>query len=81
MLGHERVVGQVGIGTAGAVEFVGLTGAERLLGVEAPDALQKALPSQHLVNAGNHSRIVVGRVENCRIAVGDFDAQLQEVRW
>src|SRR5262249_29180318 len=61
---HEVVVGEVRIAPADAVELRRLPGAEALVGVEAPDAIEQALAAQDLVAAGDDAVEVVGGVED-----------------
>src|SRR5262249_61149727 len=53
VIAHELVVGQVRVSPADAVDLLGLAGAERLVRVQAPVPLQKPLPAQDLVDAGD----------------------------
>src|SRR5215207_2699089 len=52
-LADELVVQQVRVGPADAVDLGGLAGTEGLRRVEAPDAVQKPLPTENLVNPGD----------------------------
>ena len=74
MGGDEVVVSKVGIGAADAVELLALAGGEALSWVQAPDALQKALPPQYFVDAGYAAVKVVCAVENGGVGVGELDA-------
>ena len=69
---HERIVVEVRIGGADAVDLLALSGSQRLLRVETPDAFEQSLPAQDLVAAGDHALETVGRVEDRRVAVGDL---------
>src|SRR6266487_5910129 len=69
--GDKFVLAQVRIGTMHAVDFLALTGAERLIRIQTPDAFEQALPAQHFVDAGNTAGVVVGRVEKSGVGVSD----------
>ncbi len=53
-------------------------GRQRLVGIQAPDALEQALAAQHLVAAGDAAGEVVGDVEEGAVAVGDARIQRQQ---
>ena len=52
------------------IDLLQLPGTEALGGIEAPNALEEALPSQHFVTAGDATAKVVGDVKERSIAVG-----------
>src|SRR5438094_10337096 len=65
------------IGMPDAVDLLFLAGAERLLGVETPNAIQEPLPAQNLVDAGNAAGETIGGVEDRRVGVGNLHMPLQ----
>src|SRR5215510_2288682 len=73
-----RIVVEVRIGRADAVDLLLLPGSQRLARVEAPDAFQQALAAQDFVTASDHPMEVVGGVEDRRVAVGHLGVERQE---
>src|SRR5690242_18236394 len=69
---NKIIIVEVRIGGADAVDLLALSGPQRLLRVETPDTFEQSLPAQDLVAAGDHAVETVGRVEDCRVAVGDL---------
>ncbi len=61
-----------------AVQLFRLTGAHDFIGVQAPGALQQALPAQHLVTAGDAAGEIVRHVKQCPVGIGDLAVQLQQ---
>ena len=78
MRGDEGIVVQVRVGGIDAVNLLALARAEAFPRVEAPDAFKQSLPPQHLVQAGDAAGEAVGRVEEGRVAVGDFNRAPQQ---
>src|SRR5262249_38997036 len=68
-----RIVVEVRIGRADAVDLLLLPGSQRLARVEAPDAFQQALAAQDFVAAGDHPMEVL-------LAASKI-AALQSVTW
>src|SRR6266536_2772354 len=79
MLPHEIVVGEIGVLAVNAVDLLALAGAQALLRIEAPDALQQALAAQHFVTAGDAAAELVGDVEERRVAIGDPAVEPQQL--
>src|SRR5262249_40366279 len=52
---------------------------QTLLGVETPDPLEQALPSEHLVASGNAAPEAMGHVEERGIAIGDPAVERKEL--
>lgn len=69
----KRIVIQVRIGAADTVDFLTLAGAERFVRIEAPDAFEQALSSQHFMKARNATGVVVSGVEEGGVAISDFN--------
>ena len=67
----EGVVVQLGIGGVEPVDAVALARAQFLVGIEALDRGQQALPAQDLVAAGNAAGEVVVDIEHHGVAIGD----------
>lgn len=65
---------------ADAIDLLHLAGAETLGRIEAPDALQQALPTQDLVATGDAAVKIVGDVEEGAVAVGDAGIERQQIR-
>src|SRR5580693_4969567 len=61
-----------------AVNLVHLAGAERFVFVQAPEAVEQALPPQHFVQAGDAAAESIGSVEEGGVAIGDLGAELQQ---
>src|SRR5688572_9793069 len=59
MAGDKRVVVQVRIGVTNAVNLRELAGAECLVLIEAPAALQQALAAQHFMQPGDAALISI----------------------
>src|SRR6185295_10270067 len=76
---HERVVVEVGISGADAVDLLHLARAQAFVRVEAPDAVEQALAAEDFVAAGDYAVEVVGGVEDRGVAVGDLRLQREEV--
>ena len=74
----EGVVAKVAVRQVHAIDFCGLTLAQPLGGIQAPDAFEEPLPAQHLVTARNAPVEVVSDIEESRIAVGDARIQGEE---
>ena len=72
MLTDEVVVVEMRIPGINPGDFLELPGAERFIGIQAPDAFQQPLSPQHFVDAGNASAKSIGRVKKRRIAIGDL---------
>src|SRR5262245_52831245 len=72
VLPDEGVVVQVRVGTVDAVDLLRLAGAEPLVGVQAPGALQQPLPAQDLVDPGDAAGEAVRGVEDGRVGVGQL---------
>src|SRR5438309_367003 len=64
-----------------AVDFGELAFAERLCGIDAPDAFEQTLPPQDFVQAGDAAGEVVGSVEERCVRVRHFDVSPQHLRW
>ena len=74
----ESVVAKVAVRQVHAIDFCGLTFAQPLGRIHAPDALEKPLTTQHLMTTCNAPVKVVSDVEESRIAVGDARIQGEE---
>src|SRR3954454_24269036 len=61
-----------------AVDLVLLAGAQALVRIEAPQALYQALPSQHLMAAGDATVKIVGNVEEGAVAIGDAGIEREQ---
>jgi len=59
----EGVVVEVRVGGVNAGDFFGLAGAERFVGIEAPDAFEEALAAEDFVEAGDAPGKMIGGVE------------------
>src|SRR4051812_16719428 len=57
---HERVIGEIGVLGADALDLLRLPRRKRLLRVEAPDALEQPLAPQDFVAARDAAREMVG---------------------
>src|SRR5258706_4047876 len=77
----EFVIVQMRISAVHAVDFLALTWAEGFVPVEAANAFEHALPSQHVVETGNAAGVPVRRVEKGGVRVGDFDRAAEQLRW
>src|SRR3954447_11078653 len=62
-----------------ARERVLLAGAQALVRIEAPQALHQALPSQHLMAAGDAAVKIVGDVEEGAVAIGDAGIEREQI--
>ena len=62
-----------------AIDLAGLPGAQALVGVEAPGALEQALAAQHLVAAGDAAVERMGDVEERRVAVGNAGIERKDI--
>ena len=80
MLVDEGVVVEVRVGGVDAGNFFGLAGAERFVGIEAPDAFEESLAAENFVEAGDAARKMIGGVEKGGVGVGDFDALAEKGR-
>ena len=76
----EGVVVEVRVGGVDAGNFFGLAGAERFVGIEAPDAFEESLAAENFVEAGDAARKMIGGVEKGGVGVGDFDALAEKGR-
>ena len=72
MFGHKPIIGKMWIRVADAINLGGLALAERLMGIEAPNALQQSLAAQQFVDAGDTAGKAVCHVKDDGIGVGDF---------
>ncbi len=63
MLRYKGIIVQVRVARAHAVDLFHLTGRKILARIETPSTLQKSLPAQNLVQAGNATGKAVSRVE------------------
>ena len=80
MFANEVVVVEVGIGGVDPRDLFVLPGAERFVGVEAPDSFEQTLAAQGFVKTGYASGELIGSVEERRVGVGDLDASFEELR-
>ena len=76
---HEAVVAQLRVGGADPVDLLLLAWPEALVRVEAPDAVEQALPAENVVAAGDHAVEIVDRVENRGVAVGDLRFEREQI--
>ena len=79
VLGDERVVGEVGMLAADAVDRFALPEAQPFTWIEAPRAFEQTLPAQHLVAAGDAAVEVVRDVEEGAVAVGDAAVEREQL--
>lgn len=79
MLRNKRVVVEMRIGTMHAVDFFKLAAAEGFVLVEAPEAFEQALAAEDFMQAGDAAAEGVRGVEEGSVAVGDFDAEAQQL--
>ena len=79
MLRHKLVVVEVRIGHVHAIDLLHLSGTQGFVLVQAPNALEQALASQHFVKASDAPAKTVGRVKERRIAIGDLSTETQQI--
>src|SRR3954454_9507404 len=77
---HEYVVGELRVERADAVDLLALAGAQVFRRIEAPPALEQALPAEHLVAAGDHAVERVRDIEEGGVAVGYGAVEREQVR-
>ena len=77
MFVHKRIVGEFTMLLIHAVDLGRLPRPQALLRIQAPDAFEKALPSQHFVAAGDAAGKAIGNIEERCVAVGDLGVQGQ----
>ena len=75
----ENVIAQMRIGAADAVDFFELAGAEGFVLVEAPETFEQALTAEDFMQTGDAAAEDVRGVEEGRVAVGDLDAETQQL--
>ena len=76
----ERIVCQVRVGAAHAIDFAGLSGAEGLARVETSRARDETLPAQHFLDTRNTTGEAVRGIEEGTVGVGHLDASLEQGR-
>ena len=72
MPGYKIVICQVRISLADSGEFFGLSRAEGLMRVEAPDAFEQALAAQDFMAPSNAPGKFMGYIEQGAVAIGDL---------
>src|SRR6476469_9699224 len=77
-LPHEAVVRQLRVCRDDPIDLGHLSGAELLVGVQAPAACQQPLAPQYLVDPGDTASKVVRSVEDRAIGVSDARARCQQ---
>ena len=80
MSGDEVVVVEMRVGAIDAVNLRELAGAERFVFIEAPEAFQQALTAQHFMQTGDAAAEAVRGIEERGVAIGDLDAEAQQLR-
>jgi hypothetical protein len=80
VLGYKIVIGQVWVSLADSGDFFGLSWAQGLVRVEAPDAFEQALTAQDFVATGNATGKVMGHIEQGAVAIGDLRIEGQQLR-
>src|SRR5579862_546847 len=81
MLLYKGVVLQLRIESAHPVDFIDLAWGKFLIWIETPSPFEQPLASQDLMNSGNASTKLIGRVEDCGIRVGDLLGQSELFAW
>jgi hypothetical protein len=79
VLSDKFIITQVPIIAADAVDFHRLAGAERFVGIEAPDAFKQSLATEDFMDSGDTAMEIVGGVEQGRVGVGDLIAKPQQI--
>jgi hypothetical protein len=73
-LPDKLIVIQVRIGCIYPAYLLILSWAESFSRVQAPDAFEQSLPSQHFKKSGIAAGKVIRCIKKCRIGIGNFDA-------
>src|SRR5262245_35431746 len=76
---NEIVVAEIGMFAIDTVDFLVLARTQRLVRIEAPDTLQKALPAQHLMTACDTAVEIIGDIEEGAVAIGDTGIQREKI--
>ena len=76
---HECVIVKVRIGGVDTVDFLGLTGRERLLGIQTADGLDQALSAQYLMHTCDASAEMMGGIKEGAVAIGHLCRQRQQL--
>ena len=66
MLGNERIVGEMGISTADAIDLFGLAGREIFVRIETPAAGKQTLAREDFIDAGDAA---MRRSRPCRAGI------------
>lgn len=69
--GDEDVVGEFRVGLSDAMDFGLLPWGERFVLVEAPDAVEKALLAEYLMDTGDAATELIGGVEDGSVGLGE----------
>ena len=77
--GDERIIGKIAMLATHAIDLGRLTGTQRFVGIETPDAFQQTLAAQDLVAAGNAPSKIVRAVEECAVAIGHTTIERKQV--
>lgn len=75
---HKRIIVQMRVGSVHTVDLCHLPETERLMLIQAPEAFEQALAAEDFVEAGDAAVEAIRGVEEGGVAVGDFDAELQQ---
>ena len=80
MLSDELVIVQMRIDSIHPINLCELSWAERFVLVEAAEAIEQTLAAQHFIQPGDAATEAVRSIEEGGIAIGDFDAEAEQLR-
>src|SRR5262245_24361996 len=80
MLRDKFVIGQMRVVAINPVDLFALTGAERLVRIQTPNAFQHSLPTQHFMQARDTAGVAVRGIEKRGVAVGHLHTASQPFR-
>lgn len=81
MFTDEVVVVELRIRGINPRDFLELAGAERFVGIQAPDAFEQSLAAQDFVQTGDAAGKMIGGVEERCVCIRDFETLAKKFRW
>src|SRR6516162_303433 len=79
VLGDKGIIGKIAMLATHAIDLGHLTGTQRFVGIETPDAFQQTLAAQDLVAAGDAPSEIVRAVEEGAVAIGHATVKRKHV--